>query len=446
MSDPTTPEPATRPGRTPSARSQSSRATKKSKGQDAPLPRPAPGDRENWKAYWEAQGHPWRTEPEIDEERQTFLAKRRAIRPDTGQGVYPFKDIPLSRADVEWLLANHAGGHWIDESLLVTRDYSWPEMGPDLRGANLRGADLHRLPLMRLFGGLRTADWLGHADAQRQAAAIQLTEAQLYSTHLEQARLRGANLEWANLRGAHLQGARLTEAHLEGAILTEVFFDAATNLDQVTFADGKQAAAFLLDVHWGGVNLSAVKWSSVIMSGEEQLARQRHNRDGNKSKTTRLIEYGQAIRANRQLATVLREQGLNEVADYFAYRAQLGQRTVMWHQHQFLKCLGSWLLWLIAGYGYRPLRSLLIYLALIGGFATTYFLLGPQVHVPFSPLGAIVFSVTSFHGRGFFPGGSPGHSITLDDPLTVVAAAEAVVGLLIEVSFIATFTQRFFGR
>jgi hypothetical protein len=31
-------------------------------------------------------------------------------------------------------------------------------------------------------------------------------------------------------------------------------------------------------------------------------------------------------------------------------------------------------------------------------------------------------------------------------PLTGLAAVEAVVGLFIEISFIATFTQRFFGR
>ena len=49
--------------------------------------------------------------------------------------------------------------------------------------------------------------------------------------------------------------------------------------------------------------------------------------------------------------------------------------------------------------------------------------------------------MTSFHGRGFFPGG-----IVLDDPITVLAAFEAVVGLAIEISFIATFTQRFFGK
>jgi hypothetical protein len=35
---------------------------------------------------------------------------------------------------------------------------------------------------------------------------------------------------------------------------------------------------------------------------------------------------------------------------------------------------------------------------------------------------------------------------SLHDPLILLAAVEAVVGLVIEISFIATFTQRFFGK
>ena len=68
-------------------------------------------------------------------------------------------------------------------------------------------------------------------------------------------------------------------------------------------------------------------------------------------------------------------------------------------------------------------------------------LLGHSIHPAISPLGALIFSITSFHGRGFFPGGIP-----LDAPITVLAATEAVIGLIIEISFIATFTQRFFGK
>ncbi|HEY1354054.1 MAG TPA: hypothetical protein VGF67_30965 [Ktedonobacteraceae bacterium] len=48
--------------------------------------------------------------------------------------------------------------------------------------------------------------------------------------------------------------------------------------------------------------------------------------------------------------------------------------------------------------------------------------------------------MTSFHRRGFLPG----NNISLSDPLTVLAALEALVGLIIEVTFIATLTQRFF--
>ncbi len=60
------------------------------------------------------------------------------------------------------------------------------------------------------------------------------------------------------------------------------------------------------------------------------------------------------------------------------------------------------------------------------------------------PPDAFVYSLTSFHGRGFFPGLETKPS--LHDPLVMLAAIEAVIGLLIEISFIATFTQRFCGK
>ena len=54
---------------------------------------------------------------------------------------------------------------------------------------------------------------------------------------------------------------------------------------------------------------------------------------------------------------------------------------------------------------------------------------------------ALVLSVSSFHGRGFFS-----QNITLGDTYARLATAEAVIGLFIEISFIATFTQRFLSR
>ncbi|GAC1568782.1 MAG: hypothetical protein NVS3B14_19270 [Ktedonobacteraceae bacterium] len=84
------------------------------------------------------------------------------------------------------------------------------------------------------------------------------------------------------------------------------------------------------------------------------------------------------------------------------------------------------------------MRSLLWYLVVIVGFATAYYAFGSHL----SYVDAIVFSLISFHGRGFFQGEIGLHSLVL---VTRLAALEAVVGLFIEISFIATFTKRFFG-
>src|SRR2546423_1927083 len=101
-------------------------------GQVSTLQRPTTDDPKAWKAYWEAHGGYWRTEPEIDAERQKYLAERRSIKPDIEKGIYPFRGIKLSRADVEWLLVTHKNGRgpvdWSDES-------QWERGGLDVRGA-----------------------------------------------------------------------------------------------------------------------------------------------------------------------------------------------------------------------------------------------------------------------------------------------------------------------
>jgi hypothetical protein len=178
------------------------------------------------------------------------------------------------------------------------------------------------------------------------------------------------------------------------------------------------------------------------MLGDEPRARRAHDEEGKeKEKETRIHEYREAVRANRQLAVALQDQGLNEEAARFAYRAQVLQKEVQWRQKKLGAFLFSTFLDLLAGYGYKPLRSLAAYLLVIACFTAVFYFLGQTVGPRLSPLGALVFSLTSFHGRGLFTG-----RISVDDPITVLAAFEAVVGLAIEISFIATFTQRFFGK
>ncbi len=173
------------------------------------------------------------------------MTERRAIEPDIEKGIYPFKDIKLTRADVEWLLATHkSSGYtgpvdWSDERQRV-RD------GLDVRGADLKGTDLRELPLASVRAGLSRAERgltlqetiTTHEERHAAAAQLQgsgffrahLEGAHLARVHLEECSLELARLECADLAGAYLQGSSLRQTHIEGAYLRHVHFDAFATL------------------------------------------------------------------------------------------------------------------------------------------------------------------------------------------------------------------------
>ena len=424
-------------GRQTATKRRRNHQTNKQDGTQAPaLQQPANDDKEGWKRYWKQQGHLWRTEPEIDEERQKFLAGRRSIAPDIEKGVYPFKGEKLSRADIEWLLATQDNGRgpvdWSEES-------QWRRDGIDLRGADLRRVNLDYLPLSRMVGGLLGEEWRTANDKQREMAAIQLQGARFFGTHLEGAHLRFAHLENAYLPFTRLERTHLRGAHLIGTDLREAYMQ-KVRLENAVLSNEKYVGPRIADAQLEGANLAIVDWTQVQMLGDEYEAWQ-NKRDGKmKDKSTRLDDYEKAVRANRQLAIALQAQGLNEDAARFAYRAQQLQRVVLWRQRKFGSYLFSGFLDLLAGNGYRPGRTVGWYLIVIGCFAILYSFFGHLSLLPDS----LVFSLMSFHGRGFFP--SLSGETSLHNPLVMLAATEAIVELLIEISFIATFTQRFFGK
>jgi len=347
----------------------------------------------------------------------------------------------------------------------------------DLRKANLTGADLQMALLNE--ADLREAQ-LKDADLQdarlRRANLFmaQLEDASLISASLEGADLFRANLKGADLDGINLKGADLREAQLKRAALNGIYLESSdlrgANLEQAVLqatltpaklGDAKRIGPRMADVQWGNTNLTVIQWHQVNILGDEYEARQKRWADGKvKDKFTRLYEYEEAVRANRQLAMVLQNQGLSEIAARFAYRAQVLQRKVFWFQitqnkssmrlRQFTfrqrigyqtKALGAWLfswfLFLLTGYGYKPGCSFLAYLLVIGTFMALYLLLDP--HLVWYE--ALVVSMTAFHGRGFSPS-----TFSPSDPLSIASAVEAFVGLIIEVTFIATLTRRFFGQ
>jgi hypothetical protein len=313
---------------------------------------------------------------------------------------------------------------------------------PNLAGALLRGIDLSR-------NALNAANLSGVDLRGARLSGALLRGAILSDAYLYQADLSGAYLRFATLSGAFLR-----EADLRGADLRSVRMDVGT----VLFGATLDAGTRLADVLWNGVPLTRIDWEPVRELGDQRVALTARDDEGRKKEAaTRLQEYQGAVLAYRQLATVLRSEGLSEPADRFAYQAQRLQRTVWWRQ-AFLRQKGhlvrlrrrarhlaayggSLLLDGIAGYGYRPLRSVIAYVAIIALFAGA-FLLNGQFAAPHLRWDeALVLSISSFHGRGFFTTG-----ISLGDTLARLAAGEAIIGLLIEITFIATFTQRFFAR
>jgi uncharacterized protein YjbI with pentapeptide repeats len=421
--------------------------------------RPAANDRAGWRAYWDAQGQPWRTEPEARPERQAVL--RGLMAKATGENPAPFQGLKMDRTDVEWLLATHESrgirGPVTDDPVHRQRD-----------GVNLQGADLHQarlggLPLARVnlsnakldkanlnrahlerasfansqcVGTVFTQAWL--LDASFREANVQ--EAVFTEARMESANLFQAQCQNASFYNAHLEGAYLGHAQFGKATIRRAFFDGGTSWNDAVLWDEQHVSCSLADAHWNGTNLATLDWSQVRMIGDEREARSHTDREGRKKTPQQWQDnLRRTVRANRQLAVALRGQGMNEEADRFAYRAQLCQRTLWRRQRRFGTYVGSGLLDLLAGYGFKPVRTLLVYLVVVLGYAVAYFALHNGVIT--SPVAALIFSITSFHGRGFFPGG-----LALDAPTTIAAASEAIIGLIIEVSFIATFTQRFFGK
>lgn len=315
-----------------------------------------------------------------------------------------------------------------------------------LSEARLKKANLGRAQLKKADLSEARMEKANLAEAHLEGANLSKVEAE--GVNFSEAWMPGADLTLAQLKGAdlskaHIQGAILCKAHLENANLSEAYLDDAKLTDVVLSDKEQRIGPQLVDVQWGNTNLSVVKWSQIGMLGDEYLAHQwkKKVRDGKvKAKDVPLQEYFEkAVRANRQLAVALQAQGLNEEASRFAYRAQKLQGMLFRLQRKFGKYLFFAFLDMLAGYGYKPGFTLLWYLGTLSVFSLLYLLFG-HIGIP----GAFILSLTSFHGRGFFPG----NAVSPNDPILIgiLAAFEAIIGLFIEISFIATFTQRFLGQ
>ncbi|GAA1616621.1 pentapeptide repeat-containing protein [Catellatospora bangladeshensis] len=304
----------------------------------------------------------------------------------------------------------------------------------DLTGAYLGAASLVEANL--LGARMRDAQMIWCRLERATLSAADLTGATLWRARLDGANVSEALLDRANLSEAHLEGANFAGASLLLANLSRAFLDGATDLTGIRAGSGGENGLIVADAHWNDANLTTFAWSEVRQLGDETVARRA---DGKQGRPTRAEAYVLAARASRQVAKELSGRGMTEEANRFAYRAQVAQRRAFLHAgpRRAPQYLFSVFLSTLSGYGYRPSRGLIAYLTCIGTFAALYHAFGAGL----TGLEAFVVSVTAFHGRGFFP-----DTFAPGDPLSIIAAGEAFVGLIIEVVLIATITQRLFGK
>jgi uncharacterized protein YjbI with pentapeptide repeats len=346
--------------------------------------------------------------------------------------------IDMEAAD---LFGTHLGGANLTSARLKQADLRLV----NLEGANLTGACLEGA---NLTGACLEGAYLTGANlAKANLHGVQLKRAILFGTQLNDAYLVGAHLEGANLTGAQLEGANLRRARLGRAILSGPL--KGVDLAEAILADEHGTGPRLAAVQWGSFDLSVVDWLQIKQLDDEYVAYQEAGAPKNALAQSNALK--QAARAYRQLALALRTQGLTEEAAYFSYQAHALSREALRRRVTFKqdagkqkRAIGSWFLQLgnylfssfldlATGYGYKPWRGIIAYLLIVIVFALAY---SAFDHISLLP-DALVLSLTGFHGRGFFPSQSGGSAFM------VLIALEAIVGLLIEISYIVVFTKRF---
>ncbi len=351
--------------------------------------------------------------------------------------------VDLSSAVLEG--ANLSGAHLVLANLSGAYLNQASLSGTDLGGANLSsavliGADLSGAHLAR--ANLSSAGLFRASLSGAHLLVADLSGAFLREVNLSGAVLFGASLSGADLHNSNLSGADLSEVNLSGTDLREAKMDGDTNLTKAILS----TATRLGDIRWNGVPLTRVDWSPVRHLGDESLLSDKvkvGDTARSKTRSERVAACQDIARAYRGLANALRAQSMNPQASGYRLLTQRWERRTLRAQRKVLPWLGSGLLDLIAGYGERPGRIFISYLVVVLSFAAAYFGVTHLVETGLAHLSwdeSLVLSLTSFHGRGFFPG-----FLSLGDWVSRIAALEAVIGLFIELVLIATFSRRFLG-
>jgi Pentapeptide repeats (8 copies) len=375
--------------------------------------------------------------------RQTALESQ--YQANVAAGRPPYWHVHIhTRGEVQWIMHTRGWRGDVDEfnAIQLAAEDEYVTVA-DFRGTNFSHANLAQVNLIQ--ADLTAANFLEANLHEAQLVDANLSEARLRQADLTAANLQNANMTrshcrraiffGANLTFASLQSARLPATDLRGARLVGAHMDASTVLSEVRLNEHTQLA----DITWNDALLTRIDWTQVPSLGDEKFNIERSAKRG-----AQIVGYRNAARAYSGLADTLKSQGLTVPSARFRLRAQRLERRATLLEHNYISWLGSGILDAVAGYGERPGRAFVAYLSIVSLFAVIFWFLTNFMQTSGQSLNigeAIVLSLSSFHGRGFFT-----NTIQLGDPLAYTAAFEAVTGLFIELIFIATFSRRFLGN
>jgi uncharacterized protein YjbI with pentapeptide repeats len=307
-------------------------------------------------------------------------------------------------------------------------------------GAPYQGIAIHTVG--EIYWIMQQRNWSGAHNLPEGMERGNFIGADLRGAHLRKARLHGVNFSKADLSKANLYKASLDNACLDEAILCAVDMR-KTMLTGTTFKDADITNIRLKGAFIDGPTLltnpyfAQLERNGAPYLSDDVLLRKRSSR----------IDYQRSARAYRKTANELRTEGLLALASYYRLRGERIETRGFLVQRKLLSWIGALILDLVSGYGERPNRAFLSYAAVILTFAgcnywVTNYLSGSATTL--SKLTwdeSLVLSITSFHGRGFFPG-----YLQLSDWIARIGAVEAIIGLLIELVFLAAFSRRFLGN
>lgn len=377
------------------------------------------------------QQQPDKSEPSDKRKEELEVAYKR--QKDNGA---PYQGVEIRTVgEIDWILVQH---HWsgnifvptgmdrenlssahLDEETLNHAGFS----NVNLKGAIISSANLNDVQLN--FANLSNAHFF----------RASLEGSGLVGSNLNHATLVGTNLNHSDLSLTDLSGTNLFGASMIGTNLSRALMSAETVLDGTIF----DTTTKVLGLRWNGVPLDRVNWTQVSHLGDEPTTKDLHR----KKAEERSKLYRNAVQAYHGLTVALRTQGLAKEASKFRLRELVMERKALRYERNYGGWLLNVLLGVVAGHGEKPGRAFVAYLGIVTTFAVIFWLVTNFLHSGAPPLQwyeAAVLSVSSFHGRGFFT-----NTIQLGDPLAIVAAFEAVMGLFIELVFIATFSRRFLG-